>query len=271
MGLSLSKNMCAKTAEVVEQSLTPNGVEQSLTPNGLEQSLTPNGLERILTPNGLEKILNTGVSKINDNIQKTLKEITITTENTDSVVFSIIEKIKSRADVGMEKYKTNLDRQDLSTVDWIIHAQEELMDAILYLEKLKQIESKKDVLLFELSNTAGIVDETEGYANRMFTVVKDGEVGGKMTNDVERSSVRYPIGVSTLVELFEPNEPSAPPSYLYNSKDEYFANFVPRPKVKEPTMEPTKEPTAPILDLPNIIVNNLIDDIIVNNLIDDVE
>ena len=249
MGLSLSKNMCAKTAEVVEQSLTPNGVEQSLTPNGLE---------RILTPNGLEKILNTGVSKINDNIQKTLKEITITTENTDSVVFSIIEKIKSRADVGMEKYKTNLDRQDLSTVDWIIHAQEELMDAILYLEKLKQIESKKDVLLFELSNTAGIVDETEGYANRMFTV---DEVGGKMTNDVERSSVRYPIGVSTLVELFEPNEPSAPPSYLYNSKDEYFANFVPRPKVKEPTMEPTKEPTAPILDLPNIIVNNLIDDV----------
>ena len=36
------------------------------------------------------------------------------------------------------KYGTNLDRTDLSTLDWIQHAQEELMDGILYLEKMKQ-------------------------------------------------------------------------------------------------------------------------------------
>jgi len=31
-----------------------------------------------------------------------------------------------------------LDRTDLGAGDWIQHAQEELMDGILYLEKLKQ-------------------------------------------------------------------------------------------------------------------------------------
>jgi hypothetical protein len=37
-----------------------------------------------------------------------------------------------------EKYGHTLDRQDLSVLDWIEHAQQELQDGILYLEKLKQ-------------------------------------------------------------------------------------------------------------------------------------
>lgn len=69
-------------------------------------------------------------------------QINIDRTNTDSVVFSIIQKFKQRADFGMAKYGTNLDRTDLSVLDWIQHAQEEHMDAILYLEKLKQEISK---------------------------------------------------------------------------------------------------------------------------------
>lgn len=56
----------------------------------------------------------------------------------DSVVTSIIEKFKQRAIVGKTKYGTDLDRKDLSIKEWINHAQEELMDGILYLEKMKQ-------------------------------------------------------------------------------------------------------------------------------------
>ena len=37
-----------------------------------------------------------------------------------------------------KKYNTTLDRNDLCIHDWINHVQEELMDAILYLEKLKK-------------------------------------------------------------------------------------------------------------------------------------
>jgi len=59
-------------------------------------------------------------------------------ENTDSVVRSIVEKFLQRSEFGKKKYGTDLDRKDLAPVDWITHAQEELMDGILYLEKLKQ-------------------------------------------------------------------------------------------------------------------------------------
>lgn len=56
----------------------------------------------------------------------------------DSVVTSIIEKFQERARFGKQKYGTDLDRKDLSILDWIQHSQEELMDGILYLEKLKK-------------------------------------------------------------------------------------------------------------------------------------
>ena len=56
----------------------------------------------------------------------------------DSIVSSIIEKFKQRSAFGKAKYGTDLDRTDLSVLQWVIHAQEEHMDAILYLEKLKQ-------------------------------------------------------------------------------------------------------------------------------------
>ena len=56
----------------------------------------------------------------------------------DSVVYSIVSQFINRATFGKEKYGVTLDREDLSILDWIQHAQEEHMDAILYLEKLKK-------------------------------------------------------------------------------------------------------------------------------------
>lgn len=58
-------------------------------------------------------------------------------EVVDSVVFSIISQFINRAKIGKAKYGTDLDRTDLSILDWIQHAKEEHMDAILYLEKIK--------------------------------------------------------------------------------------------------------------------------------------
>lgn len=56
----------------------------------------------------------------------------------DSIVDSILNKFIDRAEMGFTKYNNTLDRKDLSKVEWINHAQEELMDGILYLERLKQ-------------------------------------------------------------------------------------------------------------------------------------
>ena len=55
----------------------------------------------------------------------------------DSVVDAIVAKFLQRSEIGQKKYGVTLDRTDLSPLDWIQHAQEEHMDAILYLEKLK--------------------------------------------------------------------------------------------------------------------------------------
>jgi hypothetical protein len=56
----------------------------------------------------------------------------------DSIVASIIKQFEERSAVGKEKYGTDLDRTDLSILDWVEHAKQEHMDAILYLEKIKQ-------------------------------------------------------------------------------------------------------------------------------------
>lgn len=66
------------------------------------------------------------------------QELQTTSEPLDSVVRSVIKKFMDRAEMGKKKYGTDLDRTDLSIDSWINHAQEELMDGILYLEKLKQ-------------------------------------------------------------------------------------------------------------------------------------
>jgi len=56
----------------------------------------------------------------------------------DSIVESVINKFKSRSDVGIKKYNKTLDREDLNKLEWLTHLQEELMDATLYIEKLKK-------------------------------------------------------------------------------------------------------------------------------------
>jgi hypothetical protein len=69
--------------------------------------------------------------------------LTRTIKRTDSIVDSIIDQFVDRAAFGKEKYNTDLDREDLSILEWIEHAKQEHMDAILYLEKLKKtVETK---------------------------------------------------------------------------------------------------------------------------------
>ena len=55
----------------------------------------------------------------------------------DSVVEQVVDNFNERSRVGIEKYGTTLDRDDLSLVQWLTHLQEELMDATLYIQKLK--------------------------------------------------------------------------------------------------------------------------------------
>ena len=56
----------------------------------------------------------------------------------DSIVYKVINKIINRAEIGFDKYKTNMDRKDLTIIQWIDHSIEEKMDDIIYMEKIKK-------------------------------------------------------------------------------------------------------------------------------------
>ena len=73
-----------------------------------------------------------------DNTQRTVLTEYRHIQKTDSVVDSIIDQFILRAQKGKEKYGVDLDREDLDILEWIEHAKQEHMDAILYLEKIKQ-------------------------------------------------------------------------------------------------------------------------------------
>ena len=49
----------------------------------------------------------------------------------------VIKMISDRAEVGEKKYGVTMERTDLNKLDWLVHLQEELLDAAVYIEKLK--------------------------------------------------------------------------------------------------------------------------------------
>tara|TARA_R100001015_G_C4606258_1_gene161325 strand:+ start:992 stop:1255 length:264 start_codon:yes stop_codon:yes gene_type:complete len=80
--------------------------------------------------------------------------------NRDKIIERVINKIKSRSDVGYAKYKVTLhdDNQPLDV--WLTHIQEELMDAVNYIEKAKAV----------------LTDEVEEIALKRFSSTDDIEV-----------------------------------------------------------------------------------------------
>lgn len=56
---------------------------------------------------------------------------------TDPIVQAIKQKFEDRSQLGIAKYGTTLMREDLDFIQWVTHLQEEMMDAILYIERLK--------------------------------------------------------------------------------------------------------------------------------------
>jgi len=64
-------------------------------------------------------------------------KVTIDEPKKDSYVQLVKAKFEARSQRGIEKYNTTLEREDLNLQEWLNHLQEELMDATLYVERLK--------------------------------------------------------------------------------------------------------------------------------------
>ena len=52
------------------------------------------------------------------------------------IVDKVVFKLKSRQELGLIKYGVSMDREDLSTEQWLEHLQEELLDGACYIEKI---------------------------------------------------------------------------------------------------------------------------------------
>ena len=57
----------------------------------------------------------------------------------DKIIERVINKIKQRTDVGYKKYGVTLQDDDQTLDKWLTHIQEELMDAVNYIEKVKDV------------------------------------------------------------------------------------------------------------------------------------
>lgn len=55
----------------------------------------------------------------------------------DPVVDNVVRQFQMRSAVGIEKYGKTLHENDLSLDEWLEHLKQELMDAVLYIQKAK--------------------------------------------------------------------------------------------------------------------------------------
>ena len=83
------------------------------------------------------------VSPVQSLVEEEVSDESDTVFTNDAIVNTVINSFIDRSNLGFKKYGKTLERTDLNTFDWVNHTQEELMDAILYLERLKQDLRKK--------------------------------------------------------------------------------------------------------------------------------
>jgi hypothetical protein len=62
----------------------------------------------------------------------------------------VIAEIRERAKKGEAKYGTTMDRTDLSLKEWLQHLKEELMDGVIYTQKIIDIVSSDVPILADL-------------------------------------------------------------------------------------------------------------------------
>ena len=75
--------------------------------------------------------------------------------NMDKKVENVVRQLRDREEEGLRKYGVNTERTDLTSLEWLQHLQEELMDASVYIEKLKndmkEMQATQEGLLEEIN------------------------------------------------------------------------------------------------------------------------
>ena len=81
-----------------------------------------------------------GMAAMERELHAALKRATteaVKTMRPASIEDKVIDRIRERQATGRAKYGTTMERTDLDLQQWLQHLQEELLDAAVYVEKLK--------------------------------------------------------------------------------------------------------------------------------------
>lgn len=100
-------------------------------------------------PDSATGILHTSPKVLTDPPKVT---ISLMPDEVDKIVHSVITHYTQRVNAGIDKHGMPFDRSDMSVIKWMHNAQEELMDNILYIEKIKQLYIHKTRALSEFSD-----------------------------------------------------------------------------------------------------------------------
>jgi hypothetical protein len=118
---------------------------------------------------------------------------------TDSIVFDTIKDMAARAEIGLAKYNTTMDREDLISSDWVQHAYEECLDMALYLKRLR-----KDMLAME--------EELRAFKTQ--AMIK--ERWDEIKQEDENKRLRYKYGTQLAgSNVSEPNKEKTPIDIKY--------------------------------------------------------
>jgi hypothetical protein len=71
----------------------------------------------------------------------------------DPLVQNVLNRMAERSEFGIKKFGNTIDKSEHSLEHWISETQEELADAIIYLEKLKTVIRKKEIL-WDMKNSS---------------------------------------------------------------------------------------------------------------------
>jgi hypothetical protein len=113
----------------------------------------------------------------------------------DPVVQSVVNKFVDRSDVGFAKYGKTL-RDDSSDVfAWLNHLQEELMDATLYLQRLKEeiTNLREEKALLRELNDIDVIDAFEVKVKKKKKNLKERPGRGDNTGIKKFPSVNDPV------------------------------------------------------------------------------
>ena len=67
-----------------------------------------------------------------------MSDFIVINKSDDSIIYEVAQLMRTRADKGKQTYGTTMDRDDLSTDEWLDHAIEEALDLAIYLTKIKK-------------------------------------------------------------------------------------------------------------------------------------